>query len=51
MIVIERVEDLTPILTTADQAHLAKSAQLMGYGRFGHFQPRCDIAHVHFTFQ
>lgn len=51
VIVIERIEDLTSILTAAHEAHLAQSSQLMRDRRLGHAELRGDIPNVHFPFE
>jgi hypothetical protein len=50
VLVFERVKNLPSFFARADEAHLAQSAQLMGYGGLGHIESFGQGADTHLAF-
>src|SRR5829696_5433478 len=46
VIVIERIENLPSIFSTADKTQLTQAAQLVRYSRLCHFQLRCELTDI-----
>jgi len=50
VLVFERVKNLSSFFARADDAHLAQSAQLMGYGGLSHIESFGQRADTHLAF-
>jgi hypothetical protein len=51
VVIVESVVDLAAVFAASHEAQLAQSAQLMGNGRFGHFELGGKVSNIQFPLE